>query len=74
MSTEFVGKRCRMHSLAYDNVTGTPMRGLTGTIRRQIENLGRTLLLVDWDEQGKATFVFPKDIEILEEEANHPSL
>lgn len=49
MDTNLIGKRCLMHSLAYDNVTGTPMRGLTGTIRRQIENLGRTLLLVDWD-------------------------
>ena len=28
-----------------------------------MENLGRTLLLVDWDD-GKATLVFPTDVEL----------
>lgn len=67
MDTQLIGKRCQVRSLAYDNVTGVPMRGLTGTIRRQVENLGRTLLLVDWDERAEASFVFPSDIAILEE-------
>lgn len=67
MDTQFIGKRCRMCSLAYDNATGAPMHGLTGTIRRQVENLGRTLLLVDWDVRTEASFVFPSDIEVLEE-------
>lgn len=53
MDTQFIGKRCRMHSLAYDNATGAPMRGLTGTIRRQVENLERTLLLVEWEERAE---------------------
>jgi len=67
MDTQLIGKRCLMHSLAYDNATGAPMRGLTGTIRRRVENLGRILLLVDWDERAEASFVFPSDIEVLEE-------
>jgi hypothetical protein len=67
MDTQFIGKRCRMRSLAYDNVTGAPMRGLTGIIRQRVENLGRVLLLVDWEERAEASFVFPGDIEVLPE-------
>lgn len=29
-----------------------------------MQNVGRTLLMVDWDD-GKATMVFPTDIEIV---------
>ena len=28
-----------------------------------MENVGRTLLVIDWDD-GKATLVFPSDVEI----------
>jgi hypothetical protein len=38
-----------------------------GTIRYGLENLGRQLVLVDWD-MGKATLVFPNEIELLEAE------
>jgi hypothetical protein len=31
-----------------------------------MENLGRTLLMVDWDD-GKASLVFPTDIELATE-------
>ena len=67
LDNQLIGKRCRMSAFARDNRTGAPMRGLTGTIRRRVENLGRTLVLVDWDTRAEATFVFPTDLEFLED-------
>ena len=43
---------------------GAISRHTHGTIRYGLENLGRELVLVDWDS-GKATLVFPDDIELL---------
>lgn len=40
------------------------MRNLEGRVRYGMENLGRTLLMVDWDD-GRATLVFPSDVEIV---------
>jgi hypothetical protein len=39
-------------------------RHLEGRVRYGLENLGRTLLMVDWDD-GKATLVFPTDVELV---------
>ena len=68
MTTHLVGRRCRIISLARDNITGVPLRSRTGTIRSQIDNIGRTLLLVRWDAVAEASFVLPSDIEILDAE------
>lgn len=39
-------------------------RDLQGRVRYGMENLGRTLLMVDWDD-GRATLVFPTDVELV---------
>ncbi len=38
-----------------------------GTIRYGLENLGRELVLVDWDT-GRTTMVFPDDIVLVDGE------
>jgi hypothetical protein len=43
-----------------------------GTIRYGMQNLGRDLVLVDWDT-GRTNMVFPDDIEILGANAARPS-
>lgn len=59
----FTGSRCRIvRAVPYPG--GLIGRNTVGTIRYGLENLGRALLLVDWDT-GKSTMVFPEDIEIL---------
>ena len=63
----FSGSRCRViRHVHYPG--GAIDRHTHGTIRYGMENLGRNLVLVDWDT-GKATMVFPDDIELLEVEA-----
>jgi len=44
---------------------GAVQRSTQGTIRYAMENLGRDLVMVDWDT-GQATVVFPHDIELLQ--------
>ncbi len=39
-------------------------RHLEGRVRYGLENLGRTLLMVDWDD-GKSSLVFPTDVEMV---------
>jgi len=59
----FTGSRCRIvRPVAYPG--GAIDRHTHGTIRYGLENLGRDLVMVDWDT-GKATMVFPADIELL---------
>ena len=59
----FTGSRCRIvRPVAYPG--GGIDRHTHGTIRYGLENLGRDLVMVDWDT-GKATMVFPADIELL---------
>lgn len=61
----FTGSRCRIvRAVPYPG--GSIGRNTLGTIRYGMENLGRSLLLVDWD-CGKSTMVFPEDIELLVE-------
>jgi hypothetical protein len=61
------GTRCRIvRQLPHPG--GAIERHSLGTIRYGLENLGRHLVLVDWDT-GKATMVFPEDIEIYAEAA-----
>ncbi len=57
------GRRCRINrQLQYLN--GAVARFTHGTIRYAMENIGRELILVDWDT-GSSTLVFPRDIEML---------
>ena len=60
----FSGTRCRViRQVHYPG--GAVHRFTLGTIRYAMENLGRDLVLVDWDT-GQATVVFPNDIELVE--------
>jgi len=59
----FTGSRCKnVRPLAHPG--GAIDRHTNGTIRYGMENLGRDLVMVDWDT-GKASMVFPSDIELL---------
>ena len=60
------GSRCRiLRHVPYPG--GSIHRHSQGTIRYGLENLGRQLVLVDWDI-GKATLVFPNEIELIDAE------
>ena len=62
----FSGSRCRViRQVHYPG--GAVHRFTLGTIRYAMENLGRELVMVDWDT-GQATVVFPRDIELLADE------
>ena len=62
----FSGTRCRvMRQVHYPG--GAVHRFTLGTIRYAMENLGRELVMVDWDT-GQATVVFPTDIELVASE------
>ena len=62
----FSGTRCRVvRQVRYPG--GAVHRFTLGTIRYAMENLGRDLVMVDWDT-GQATVVFPNDIEFVEAE------
>ena len=41
------------------------MSSTGGTIQYEIENLGRNLIFVDWDN-SLSLFVFPSEIEIID--------
>lgn len=63
INRDFTGSRCRIvRPVAYPG--GAIVRHTHGTIRYGLENLGRDLVMVDWDT-GRATMVFPSDIELL---------
>jgi len=57
------GNRCRIVR-AVPALRGVLHRHTEGTIRYGMENLGRELVLVDWDT-GEATMVFPQEIELV---------
>jgi hypothetical protein len=64
----FSGSRCRViRQVHYPD--GAIHRFTLGTIRYAMENLGRELVMVDWDT-GRATVVFPNDIELLAGDQN----
>jgi hypothetical protein len=64
------GRRCRTIQLVR-TVEGDLRRDARGTIRYETENLGRSLVMVEWD-QGFIVPVFPNEIEVLTEEVAHP--
>jgi hypothetical protein len=57
------GRRCRALRTVPHPVSPV-VRHREGRVRYGLENLGRTLLMVDWDD-GKATMVFPSDVELV---------
>ena len=60
MDRTLCGKRCRtVRSVAHHR--GTLPRQTTGTIRYALENIGRTLVFVDFDS-GPSLMVLPDDI------------
>lgn len=66
MDHTYAGARCR--ALQHINTVQGPLsRGSCGTIRYEMDNLGRRLVLVDWDA-GISVPVFPPEIEILVQE------
>ena len=64
------GRRCRITQFVR-TVEGDLRRDARGTIRYETENLGRSLVMVEWD-QGFIVPVFPNEIEVLVEEAAYP--
>ena len=62
------GMRCRTVRFVR-TVEGDLRRDAQGTIRYEIDNLDRRLVLVEWD-QGLTVPVFPHEIELL----NKPAL
>ncbi|HXG19978.1 MAG TPA: hypothetical protein VNN62_13015 [Methylomirabilota bacterium] len=61
------GMRCRTVRFVR-TVEGDLRRDAHGTIRYEIDNLDRRLVLVEWD-QGFIVPVFPHEIEVLDEHA-----
>jgi hypothetical protein len=55
------GVRCRTHHLVR-TVAGDLPRGSQGTVAYEMDNLGRHLILVNWDS-GFSVPVFPHEIE-----------
>jgi hypothetical protein len=66
-STALTGKKCRT-TRHLNSVSGRVERFAEGRIRYVNENLGRLLVLVDWD-RGGSTMLFPDEVELIEEPA-----
>ena len=64
------GLRCHTRHLLR-TVKGNLPRESHGTILYEMENLGRQLILVNWDN-GISIPVFPDEIEIESQTAAHP--
>jgi hypothetical protein len=60
------GARCRTR-YHVNTVEGALPRHSRGTIRYELDNLGRRLVFVDWDN-GMGVPVFPHEIEVQAEE------
>jgi hypothetical protein len=65
------GTRCRTRHFVR-TVKGDLPRGSRGTIVYETENLGRQLILVEWDA-GFAVPVFPGEVELEEQEQHFPN-
>ena len=64
----FSGGRCQV--IRHVQYPGGVVDRLThGTIRYGLENLGRELVLVDWDT-GRTSMVFPEDIVLVHGESS----
>lgn len=57
------GQRCRANRHVQSN-SGRIERFAEGRIRYVTENLGRILVLVEWD-RGGSTMLFPDEIEVV---------
>jgi hypothetical protein len=66
MDTNLTGIRCRAMRAVRDH-QGLIRRSTEGTIRHQMDNLGRHLISVQWDG-GITQYVFPSEIEIIANE------
>jgi len=64
MNHSRAGRRCRTVRFVR-TVAGDLRKDAQGTIRYEMENLDRQLVLVDWD-QGFTVPVFPHEIEIVD--------
>ncbi len=64
------GARCRTRHFVR-TVKGDLPRGSRGTILYETENLGRQLILVDWDA-GFAVPVFPDEVELEQQHSPAP--
>jgi hypothetical protein len=65
--TELAGKRCRVTKFL-NAVSGRIDRFSEGRIGYVTENLGRVLVMVEWDAGG-STMLFPDELDIIEEPA-----
>ncbi len=64
--TSLTGRRCRATKEIRSH-RGLTRRFTEGTIQYDLENIGRHLLSVEW-ENGVTDYVYPVEIEILDEE------
>jgi len=62
INNERTGSRCRTTKLIL-NQTGVINRATEGTIAFEVENLGRQLIAVRWND-APMTYVFPDEIEL----------
>ena len=58
------GMRCRAKSILHSPIA-IIQPGDQGTIAYEVENLGRRLILVQWDN-GASMYAFAEEIEIME--------
>lgn len=63
-STALNGKRCRINKWVH-GPAGRIEPMSEGKIRYVSENLGRLLVLVDWD-RGGSSVLFPEEVELLD--------
>ena len=57
------GMRCQAKGMLYSH-SAMVQPGELGTIAYEVENLGRRMILVQWDN-GPSMFAFPDEIEII---------
>lgn len=65
INTTFTGRRCRATRQITDQ-HGLTARFTEGTIRYDLDNIGRHLFLVEWDN-GVVNYVFPFEIEMIDQ-------
>jgi hypothetical protein len=68
LNRSHAGWRCRTR-VHLETVEGPLPRGSGGTIWYEMDNLGRRLVFVQWDN-GMRVPVFPHEIELQEQEAD----
>ena len=69
MSDSVIGKVCRLTRSLRDASSKIRKANEEGTILREVDNLGRKMLLVKFSD-NTSTFLFPNEIEII---TNEPS-